>query len=194
MSEKQARRKHSVEFKAKVLAELGQATVVDVAKKHGLARSLIDRWKSQAGMSTPRAGSTTTKKKRRAGRLPRVGRHLPAEPTPEMQVAFALLAKGKTLKQAAKKIGTTTGTLGRWATHYRKVAAAANGAPNGVSKPAARNGAAQPSALRGIGQVKAMLSDMITQLDAVETAFEAFTELLGDPFAVARKANVHAEH
>ena len=127
MSEKQARRKHSVEFKAKVLAELGQATVVDVAKKHGLARSMIDRWKSQAGMSTPRAASTTTKKKRRRGKLARVGHTMPAEPTAEMQVAFALLAKGKTLKQAAKKIGATTGTLGRWAAHYRKTAAAGAG-------------------------------------------------------------------
>lgn len=176
------RKSYPTEFKAQVLAELSQLSPRELAAKHGINVSSIFNWMKAAGMQTSRqVALQANRKAKRAGKKPR-------QVVPNDRQAAALAAwanRGdKTLNRVAADVGTSPKTIRKlvnyFGDHTPTGAHVTNGLPAAppLGVLAARNGAAV-NPLLAIAEARRVLSGILTQLDAVSSAFEAFQTVFG---------------
>ncbi len=161
---KRTRRSFDADFKAKVLAELGQSSVAAVAEKYELNPSNVRNWMEAAGMASSR------KRKKN-------------QPSAEQAEVLALVAnRGKrTIASIAEEYGVGPNTVSTWAKRYGlpapTAAAAPNGAANGTHKPAtavAGRDVVLVSPVRALASLRVQTVDLLRQIDDLARTFEAF--------------------
>ena len=105
-----SRREHSDEFKREVIAYSREHTAVDAAKKYGVARSLIQKWRNKFPSKPPPPKNLALKKKGSRG-----GNLGPAHPKELKAEALKAVAAGEHPAKVAARLKLPVGTVTSWA-------------------------------------------------------------------------------
>lgn len=157
------RRVHTTEFKAQVLADLAAegATPTSVGKAHGVHQTVVRDWMRKAGMRVdkPARKAVTKPNKFQADILAMVA-NMPGK---EAAIAAANQITERQLRSWLKRFGPTAPSTP--AAPPAQVIAVGNGA------------AANPFLL--LKTARESLAAMVTQLDALESAFSTLGQVFG---------------